>query len=73
MPKVTITFDLPEEQSEFDCAINAGNFKNAIWNFEQQLRSWYKYHHHFKTADDAIQGIRNYFYQCLNEHNVSTD
>jgi hypothetical protein len=73
MPKVTLQFNLPEEQNEFDNAINAGNMKSVLWNFAQQLRSWRKYYHDFQDASDALDKIREEFHSLLNDHNVNID
>ena len=47
--------------------------QSFVWDFSQQLRSWDKYHHDFKDADDALDKIREEFYRILNEHNVNID
>lgn len=73
MPIATLKFNLPEEQHDFDNAINAGHVKTALWNFENQLRSWSKYHHDFTNADDALEKIREEFYRCMNEYNVDLE
>ncbi len=73
MPKAILQFNLPEEQREFDTSINAGKIKNMLWDFANQLRSWRKYHNDFKSADDALEKIREEFYRLLNEHNVELD
>lgn len=73
MPKVTLKFNLPEEQNEFDNAISAGNMKSVLCNFAQQLRSWRKYHNDFQDASDALDKIRKEFYTLLNDHNVNID
>ena len=73
MPIAVLKFNLPEEQPEFDSAINAQNVKLALWNFENQLRSWYKYHHDFSSADDAVERIREEFYNCMNQYNVELE
>ncbi len=73
MPKAILQFSLPEEQSEFDTAINAAKAKSMLWNFSNQLRSWDKYHHDFTSGDDALEKIREEFYRLLNEHNVELD
>lgn len=73
MPKATLQFNLPEEQSEFNDAINASKVKGMLWDFSQQLREWYKYHHNFQNADDALDKIREEFYRLLNEHNIDMD
>jgi hypothetical protein len=73
MPKVTLKFNLPEEQNEFDNAMNAGNMKSVLWNFAQQLRSWRKYHNDFQDGSDALDKIREEFHSLLNDHNVNID
>jgi hypothetical protein len=70
--KAILEFDLPDEQLEFETATNAGKMKSLIWDFGEQLRSWDNYGHNFKTADDAIDGIRDYFIQCINDYNLDT-
>lgn len=73
MPIVTLRFNLPEEQSEFDTAINAAKAKSMLWYFAQQLRSWQKHGNDFKDADDALDKIREEFYRLVNEHGVELD
>ena len=71
MPKVTVEFNLPEEQMEYDVVNQSQKMHRFLWDFSQQLRSWYKYHHDFKDADDALSKIREEFYRLLDEHAVN--
>lgn len=73
MPKAILEFNLPDEQVEYDTVTQASKVKSFLWDFTQQLRSWRKYHHDFKDADDALDKIREEFYRLLNEHNVELD
>jgi hypothetical protein len=73
MPKVIFEFNLPEEQHEYEVVSQANKMQSFFWDFSQQLRSWYKYHHDFKDADDALDKIREEFYRLLNEHNINID
>ena len=73
MPKVTFTFNLPDEENEYKVMSQAPNSQRMLWDFSQQLRSWYKYHHDFKDADDALNKIRDEFYRLLNEYGVDID
>jgi hypothetical protein len=41
--KVILEFDLPEENADFQAALNGHNYKSAIWDFDQLLRSEMKY------------------------------
>jgi hypothetical protein len=69
--KAILEFDLPEEAYEFGLAIQSKNLSGAMFDIEQQLRSWYKYGHEFKDADEAIREIRDYFYRVINDYNIT--
>jgi hypothetical protein len=71
--KATLTFTLPEEQAEFDAAIQAGAAKSMLWDFAQQLRSWRKYHNDFTSGNDALEKITEEFYRLTNEHKINID
>jgi hypothetical protein len=43
MPKVTITFNLPEEKSEYETCLNAGNYSALVYEFTNLLREKVKY------------------------------
>lgn len=73
MPKATFTFNLPEEENEYKIMSQAPNTQRMLWDFSQQLRSWYKYSHDFKDADDALDKIREEFYRLLNEYQLDID
>ena len=68
-----IKFQLPEDQNYYDVVNQSPRMVALLWDFSQQLRSWYKYHHDFKDADDALDKIREKFYQLINEHDVNID
>jgi hypothetical protein len=38
-----LKFDLPEENENFQAALNGHKYKSAIWDFDQLLRSEMKY------------------------------
>ena len=71
--QATLTFNLPDDQNEYEIATQAPKVQSFLFDFSQQLRSWYKYHHDFKDADDALDKIRDEFYRLLNEHNIDMD
>jgi glutamate-1-semialdehyde aminotransferase len=43
MPHVLIRFRLPEEQSEFDTAIQGGRARSVLWDIDQACRSLLKH------------------------------
>lgn len=71
--KATFEFNLPEDQHEYEVMNQASKMQSFLWDFSQQLRSWYKYHHDFKDANDALNQIRDEFYRLLNDHEVNID
>lgn len=73
MPKVTVEYNLPDEQHDYEVAMQASRVQSFLWDFSQQLRSWYKYHNDFKDGNDALSKIRDEFYRLLNENNVDID
>ena len=73
MTKVVFEFNLPDDQHDYEVMNQSSKMQSFLWDFSQQLRSWYKYHHDFKDADDALDKIRDEFYRLLNEHMVNID
>jgi hypothetical protein len=71
--KATFEFNLPEDQHEYDVMNQSSKVQSFLWDFSQQLRSWYKYHNDFKDANDALDKIREEFHRLLNEHQVNID
>jgi hypothetical protein len=71
--RASLQFNLPDDQREFDLAIQSPKAQSFLWDFSQQLRSWRKYGHSFKDADDALDQIREEFYRLLNQHGVNID
>jgi hypothetical protein len=53
--KAVLEFDLPEDNSDFQAAINGNNYKNAIWDFDQLLRAEMK---HKELSDDTYQAYK---------------
>lgn len=71
--KAKFEFDLPEDQREYDVMNQSRRVQSFLWDFSQQLRSWRKYHHNFKDADDALDKIREEFYRLINDHRINID
>ena len=69
MPKATLKFYLPLEQSEFDTAVKANDWKYTTWDLDQWLREQLKYH----DASDDYQIIRDKLWEFLNERNLNFD
>lgn len=55
----TLTFTLPEEAHEHQCAVYAARIVSEMFDLDEQLRSWLKHGHSFKTPDEALEAVRS--------------
>ena len=65
MPTATLTFTLPDEETEFSQAINGASWQHLCWEIDQHLRAEIKY-----AADgtpeaviDALQKVRDFLHE----------
>lgn len=68
--KATLEFDLPEDNQDFLSAINGHNYKSAIWDFDQLLRSEMKYKELSSDTYKAYEWCRKEFRKILQEDNL---
>jgi hypothetical protein len=72
--KAKLTFNLPDDQHEFDIAIQGSKMYLALWDLSQELRSMWKYQAYNTEEEYAIvETIRDKFYEILQEHNINLD
>jgi hypothetical protein len=58
MPHALIRFRLPEEQSEFDTALQGGRARSALWDIDQACRSLLKHGEPTKAEAALAERIR---------------
>jgi hypothetical protein len=58
MPHVFIRFRLPEEQSEFETAIQGGRARSTLWDIDQACRSLLKYGEPTPAEAELAERIR---------------
>jgi hypothetical protein len=58
--KAILEFNLPEDQSDFDLAVNGAKAQVALWEMDQWLRAQYKY----MSDDDLVEGKYETFVKC---------
>ena len=74
MAKATITFTLPEEQSDFHDAVHASDYKMVLWDLDQKLRGEIKYNEKLDHKTElAYQAVRDMIHGYLNDYGVSID
>lgn len=67
--KAILEFDLPEEQPEFDNAVNGGKWSLVAWELDQWLRSQIKY-----APDEMSQEAYDAFEECRDKlHEIKDD
>ena len=68
--KAVLEFDLPEDNYDFQAAINGNNYKSAIYNFDQLLRSEMKYKELSNETYNAYEWCREELRKILEEDNL---
>jgi hypothetical protein len=70
--KATLEFTLPEEQVEFDCAVDGVKWMSAMWELDQYLRNQLKYEAEQLSKDklNAIKEFRIKLHEILNEEGL---
>ena len=73
--KATLEFNLddPEDERKYRICNSAEDKDVFIYDLGEQLRSWYKYGSPFKTAEEAIEGVREEYYRLIEYHNIRTE
>jgi hypothetical protein len=69
MAQGVITFNLPEEQSEFNDAVHASDYKMVLWDMKQELRRYWKY----SEDEHEIKLATLWCFIRLNKRGVSLD
>lgn len=73
MPKATLTYDLPEEQTDFDMATHATDMWIVLGELDNELRSHLKYDSHPEWHGETVEAIRKILWDMRAERNVNFD
>jgi hypothetical protein len=65
-----LEFNLPEENDDFQAALNGHNYKSAIWDFDQLLRSEMKYKELSDETYQAYKWCREELRKILEQDNL---
>ncbi len=70
--RARLDFNLPEEQSEFQLAVNAAKLHSVLWELDQYLRAKVKY---AQEEDNDIEvatydKVRTWLHNELSGHNI---
>lgn len=70
--EATLKFNLPEETEEFETAINASNYKNALSELNQYLRNESKWSSD-ENKSEIAQEVRDELFRLMSENNIIID
>ena len=73
MAKGQLTFDLPEEQDEFERACKAWDFYCVLSNFDSELRSHLKHNSHPEWDDATVEEIRKILLDLVADYGIQID
>lgn len=65
-----LEFNLPEENDDFQASLNGPNYKSAIWDFDQLLRSEMKYKEPSDETYKAYKFCRSELRKILEQDNL---
>ena len=72
--KATLEFNLPDDQDDFQDAVNGQKWRLMVWNFDQKLRSQLKYNDKLSPEQYKVyEEIRNLLWEKMGEEGLSLD
>jgi hypothetical protein len=72
--KATLEFNLPDDQEDFNDAVNGQRWRLMVWDFDQYLRSELKYNDKLSSEQYKVyEQVRDTLWQKINEDNLSLD
>lgn len=70
MPTAQLTFNLPEENDEFNTCVAAMQFRMVIEDMRESLRNTLKYGELDDKAHEAVQKVQTEFLDNLNDRGL---
>ena len=72
--KATLTFDLPDDKTDFQLAIDSWKWRSIMIQLNEELRSKVKWDNNMsKDQREAYQDVRKKIVVMLNENNLRLD
>ena len=69
--KAILEFNLPEDQPEFNTALQGSDWKHVCWQMDQYLRKTVKYDESISKEDrEVYDDMTNEFWTMMKENNV---
>lgn len=71
--KAKLNFNLPDEEIEFQDAINGNAYRAVIWEIDQFLRSQLKHAELPEDVHDKVLQIRDELHNIIQTHSITMD
>lgn len=71
--KAYLVFSLPEDQGSFDITCRSIDMFCVLHEIDQELRSWLKYGHSFKSVDETLEKVRSTLRETMESHGIDLD
>lgn len=71
--KAKLTFNLPDEELEFNAAINGNVYRSVIWRIDQYLRSQLKHEEMTDEVSAKVLQIRDELHTIIEDCSISMD
>jgi len=71
--KATLEFNLPDDQHEFDLAVQGSKMYSALWDISQELRAIWKHEELSDEEFKMVERIRNKFFEILEDNQITLD
>lgn len=71
MPKVTLSFSLPEESEDFECARNGSALSGILQEYDNYLRGRLKYEELPEAVHEALQAARDKLHEIKLESGIT--
>ncbi len=68
--KVTIEFNLPDDEYEYRNSVKANEMYNALWDIKQELRNALKYGELNDSEYKAVESMQDKFFEILNGYEI---
>jgi hypothetical protein len=73
MANGTLSFTLPEEQTEFERACKAGDMYCVLSNFDGELRNHLKHNSHPEWDEATIEEVRKILWDLVADYGIQID
>ena len=71
--KAILEFNLPEENEQFLAATHGMDWVLTVFDLDREMRIKIRHGHELKSADEALQYIRAFLHETLNDRNLTLD